>query len=204
MSTIPIEDEIEPDFRIENVVATASVSLEERLDLMYIKRKIVDTEYNPERFPGLVLKIKDPRATFLIFSTGKMVITGLRTEEMATKSVKKVFKKLKKIGVKLPDPEIIIQNIVASGDLHLSIDLNMAAIVMDNSMYEPEVFPGLIYRVLDPYRCVFLIFSTGRIVCTGTKSPSVVETAVKDLNILVRDLDLEMNEPKTYENITFI
>ncbi|MHA1472727.1 MAG: TATA-box-binding protein, partial [Promethearchaeota archaeon] len=154
------------DYKIENVVATVVVEITEKIDLNIIARKHADVEYNPERFPGLVMRIQKPKATILIFSTGKMVVTGLRKASEAGRVVEKVVKNIKKAGIKVSNPEITIQNIVASGDLHTNIDLNMAAIVMEYAMYEPEVFPGLIYRMQEP-KTVFLIFSTGRIVCTG-------------------------------------
>ena len=105
----------------------------------------------------------------------------------------------------MANPEITIQNIVASGDLHTNIDLNMAAIVMEQSMYEPEVFPGLIYRMQDP-KTVFLIFSTGRIVCTGAKEKEIVEQAVLKLNREVRELGVakEFLESSEYEDVAFI
>ena len=132
------------DYKIENVVATVVVEITEKIDLKQIARKHAEVEYNPERFPGLVMRIEKPRATILIFSTGKMVVTGLRKAAEAPKVVEKVVKNIRKAGIKVTNPVITIQNIVASGDLHTNIDLNMAAIVMEYAMYEPEVFPGLI------------------------------------------------------------
>ena len=155
--------EANPDYKIENVVATVVMEITEKIDLNILAKKYVNAEYNPERFPGLVMRITEPKATFLIFSTGKMVVTGLRKAEEASPGVEKVIKKIKKAGIKVANPVITIQNIVASGDLHTQIDLNMAAIIMEFAMYEPEVFPGLIYRMQVP-KTVFLIFSTGRIV----------------------------------------
>ncbi|MHA1235076.1 MAG: TATA-box-binding protein, partial [Promethearchaeota archaeon] len=175
------------DYKIENVVATVVVEITEKIDLNIIARKHADVEYNPERFPGLVMRILKPKATILIFSTGKMVVTGLRKASEAGRVVEKVLKNLKKAGISVSNPEITIQNIVASGDLHTNIDLNMAAIIMEYAMYEPEVFPGLIYRMQEP-KTVFLIFSTGRIVCTGAKKKEIVREAVKKLNKEVREL----------------
>jgi transcription initiation factor TFIID TATA-box-binding protein len=151
------------------------------------------------------MRIEKPRATILIFSTGKMVVTGLRKAAEAERVVDKVVKNIRKAGIKLANPEITIQNIVASGDLHTNIDLNMAAIVMEYAMYEPEVFPGLIYRMQDP-KTVFLIFSTGRIVCTGAKQKEIVRDAVKKLNQQVRDLGVAKKEldSSDYQDITFI
>ncbi|TFG25729.1 MAG: TATA-box-binding protein [Promethearchaeota archaeon] len=193
------------DYKIENVVATVTVEITEKIDLNQIARKHAEVEYNPERFPGLVMRIEKPRATILIFSTGKMVVTGLRKASEAERVVDKVVKNIRKAGIKLSNPEITIQNIVASGDLHTNIDLNMAAIVMEYAMYEPEVFPGLIYRMQEP-KTVFLIFSTGRIVCTGAKQKEIVRDAVKKLNQQVRDLGVAKKEliDSDYQDITFI
>lgn len=193
------------DYKIENVVATVCVEITEKIDLNQIARKHADVEYNPERFPGLVMRIEKPRATILIFSTGKMVVTGLRQASEAERVVDKVVKNIRKAGIKLSNPEITIQNIVASGDLHTNIDLNMAAIVMEYAMYEPEVFPGLIYRMQDP-KTVFLIFSTGRIVCTGAKQKEIVRDAVLKLNRQVRELGVAKKDigDSEYQDITFI
>jgi len=199
------EDEKGLDYKIENVVATVVVEITEKIDLNQIARKHADVEYNPERFPGLVMRILKPKATILIFSTGKMVVTGMRKASEADKVVEKVLKNIRKAGIKVSNPEITIQNIVASGDLHTNIDLNMAAIVMEYAMYEPEVFPGLIYRMQDP-KTVFLIFSTGRIVCTGAKRKEIVKEAVRKLNIEVRELGVARKElgNTDYQDITFI
>jgi len=194
----------ELDYKIENVVATVVMEITEKIDLNQIVRKHETAEYNPERFPGLVMRITEPKATFLIFSTGKMVVTGLRRADQASPGVKKVIKKIKKAGIEVSNPKITIQNIVASGDLHTNIDLNMAAIVMEYAMYEPEVFPGLIYRMQEP-KTVFLIFSTGRIVCTGAKNKEVVREAVLKLNREVRKLGVAKKNlaDSEYEDISF-
>ncbi len=189
--------EIKPEWRIENVVATVSLELEnpqEKIDFNQIARKYTDCEYNPERFPGLVMRVENPKATILIFSTGKMVVTGLRQASEAETVVDNVITKMKKAKVNIKnEPEITIQNIVASGDLHTSIDLNEAAIVMENAMYEPEVFPGLIYRMQDP-KTVFLIFSTGRIVCTGGKTKEIVGNAIERLVEQVKSYGVAGNQ----------
>jgi transcription initiation factor TFIID TATA-box-binding protein len=199
------ESDLKLDYKIENVVATVVTEITEKIDLTKIARKFEDVEYNPERFPGLVMRITDPKATFLIFSTGKMVITGLRRADQASLGVKKIVKSIKKAGINVSNPEITIQNIVASGDLHTFIDLNMAAIIMENAMYEPEVFPGLIYRMKDP-KTVFLIFSTGKVVCTGAKNKKFVKEAFIKLNHKVRELGIaQKNEENLeYKDVSFI
>lgn len=183
----------EATYKIENVVATVTLKIPEKIDLNIIARKYADVEYNPERFPGLVMRILKPKATILVFSTGKMVVTGMRRADEAEAVVEKVMKRLHKAKIDVSEPEIVIQNIVASGDLHTNIDLNLAAVVMEYAMYEPEVFPGLIYRMQDP-KTVFLIFSTGRIVCTGGKTKEIVKNAVKKLSIQVREYGITKSD----------
>ena len=199
------ESNFKLDYKIENVVATVIMEITEKIDLTKIARKLPEVEYNPERFPGLIMRINEPKATFLIFSTGKMVITGLRRADEAGPGVEKVVKYIEKAGIKVANPEITIQNIVASGDLHTYIDLNMAAIVMENTMYEPEVFPGVIYRMQYP-KTVFLIFSTGKVVCTGAKNKKFVKEAFLKLNREVRELGVAKKnvENSEYQDITFI
>ena len=109
-----------------------------------------------------------------------------------------VIERIKKCKIDISDPVITIQNIVASGDLNCLIDLNMAAVVMEYSMYEPEVFPGLIYRMQEP-KSVFLIFSTGRIVCTGAKNREIVAEAVEKLSKLVREYDVARDPEEDFE-----
>ncbi len=195
-------------YKIENVVATVTVSKPESIDLITIARKYPDVEYNPERFPGLIMRVTDPKATILIFSTGKMVITGMRRAEEAPAVVDKVVERIKNCNIPIENPEIIIQNIVASGDLNCMVDLNMAAVVMEYAMYEPEVFPGLIYRMQVPHS-VFLIFSTGKIVCTGCKTDKVVAEATKKLYHTVREYGVamdpeELNDFDIEEEMTFL
>jgi transcription initiation factor TFIID TATA-box-binding protein len=199
------KEEYELDYKIENVVATVVVEITEKIDLIKIAGKLADVEYNPERFPGLVMRIQKPRATFLIFSTGKMVVTGLRQATDAKNAVKQAVKNIVNTGIKISNPVITIQNIVASGDLHTNIDLNMAAIVMEYAMYEPEVFPGLIYRLKEP-KTVFLIFSTGKIVCTGAKNKEIVREAVIKLNKQVREFGVAKDDlsEAEYQDLTFI
>jgi len=193
------------DYKIENVVATINVEITEKINLIQIASKLADVEYNPERFPGLVMRIQNPRATFLIFSTGKMVVTGLRKALEAENAVSQVVKKIQQTGVMIANPDITIQNIVASGDLHTNIDLNKAAIVMEYAMYEPEVFPGLIYRLQDP-KTVFLIFSTGKIVCTGAKNKEIVKEAVKKLNQQIVEFGVARDDltEVEFQDLTFI
>jgi len=100
------------DNKIENIVATVSVQIEEKIDLKLIAQKCAGVEYNPERFPGLIMRVEKPRATVLVFSTGKMVITGIKDSEEVTNVVEKVIKNINNIGIKITKPLIKVQNIL--------------------------------------------------------------------------------------------
>lgn len=176
------------DISVENVVATAT--LDQKLDLIAIMKVFRNVEYRPKKFPGLVFRLKRPKTATLIFSTGKMVCTGAKSEKLASSAIRKVVKELKDNGIIiLGKPIIVIQNIVASANLHGKIDLEMAADIMDNVMYEPEQFPGLIYRMAEP-KVVILIFASGKLVCTGGKSAEMVDVAVVKLHGILKDFDL--------------
>jgi transcription initiation factor TFIID TATA-box-binding protein len=173
---------------IQNVVASAT--LNQTFNLNDIRKNFRNTEYRPKRFPGLVFRLKRPKTATLIFSTGKMVCTGAKSEKLARSAINKVVRELKEGGIIiLGKPVIIIQNMVASANLHDKVDLEMAADLLDNVMYEPEQFPGLIYRMSDP-KTVLLLFSSGRIVCTGGKSKRMVYESVNRLYDVLDEYDL--------------
>jgi transcription initiation factor TFIID TATA-box-binding protein len=164
---------------IENVVATAT--LYQNIDLNSIVRVFPGVEYRPEQFPGLVYRLKKPKATTLIFGSGKMVCTGAKSERQAHKAVMKVVDELNRNGIViLSKPEVQVQNIVASVGLGGHIDLEKVTYALKRTMYEPEQFPGLIYRMDDP-KVVILIFATGKLVCTGAKKEAEVHRAIAKL-----------------------
>lgn len=171
------------DIEIVNIVV--STALEHDIPLEKMAATLSNTEYNPEQFPGLVIRIKDPKTSALIFSSGKVVSTGARTIEDVRASIKKIIKSLEKIGIKIKiEPKLKIQNIVASGSVGMPLNLNVLAMKLDNTEYEPEQFPGLVYKLPEAH-ATFLLFSNGKIVCTGTKSKEAVYAA---LDLLIVNL----------------
>ena len=166
---------------IQVVNIVVSTSLEHDIPLEKMAATLPNTEYNPEQFPGLVIRIKEPKTSALIFSSGKVVCTGARTLPDVDESIKKIIKSLEKINVKITvEPKINIQNIVASGSVGMDLNLNTLAMKLDNTEYEPEQFPGLVYKLPDA-KATFLLFSNGKIVCTGTKSEEQVHIALGKL-----------------------
>ncbi|MBY8998350.1 MAG: TATA-box-binding protein [Candidatus Thorarchaeota archaeon] len=172
---------------IENIVA--SVVLNQRFDLVEIAATMPNVEFDPETFPGLVYRLKKPKTATLIFTTGKMVCTGAKSVKESRRAVHKIVKNLNKAGIRITGtPEITIQNIVASGGLGFPVDLERLVMTLENCIYEPEQFPGLIHRMKDP-KTVILVFGSGKIVITGAKlEEQIPEAAMKLMN---RVLDLE-------------
>jgi transcription initiation factor TFIID TATA-box-binding protein len=158
----------------------ASTSLGTELDLPAIAISLEGSDYDPERFPGLIYRLKEPKTATLLFRSGKVVCTGAKSLEQMNLAIEKVAEQLQKAGVHIGiKPKIDVQNIVASSDLGQSINLNAIAITLglENVEYEPEQFPGLVYR-LDVPKVVLLLFGSGKLVCTGARKPGDVEDAV--------------------------
>ncbi|MBN1645653.1 TATA-box-binding protein [Candidatus Woesearchaeota archaeon] len=167
------------DIQVVNIVV--STSLEHDIPLEKMAAILSNTEYNPEQFPGLVIRIKDPKTSALIFGSGKVVCTGARSMEKVEESIQKIIETLKKININITiKPKINIQNIVASGSLGMDLNLNSLAMKLENTEYEPEQFPGLVYKLMEA-KATFLLFSNGKVVCTGTKSEEEVNEALDKL-----------------------
>lgn len=184
----PAADSPDLNINIENVVASAT--LNQKIELLPILKAFRNVEYKPKRFPGLVFRLKRPKTATLIFNSGKMVCTGAKSEKTAKRAIRKVVRELKNGGIIiLNKPDITIQNIVASANLQEKVDLEEASDLLDNVMYEPEQFPGLIYRMKTP-KAVILVFTSGKIVCTGAKTEGIVTEAVVKLHAILEDYDL--------------
>ena len=185
---LPRMPQTKPIVSIVNVVSSASV--EQKMDLIEIAKKFPKTEYNPEQFPGLVFRLANPKTAILIFRTGKMVCTGAKSEELSVLAVNTVVQKLRKAKIKIKKDAIItVQNIVSSISLGGKIHLERAARTLPRSMYEPEQFPGLIHRMIDP-KTVILIFASGKLVCTGAKKETEVYRSVHNLHSLLEEKNL--------------
>jgi len=187
--------EIKPIIKIENIVAT--VTLDQKLDLNAIARSVPNIEYDPEEFPGLILRLESPRLTALIFNSGKMVVTGAKSTQMLIKGFKHIMRIFVRHGIIIVGkPKIQIQNIVASANLGVEIDLEKAAYLLPNTMYEPEQFPGLIHRMKEP-KVVLLIFSSGKMVITGAKSEEDVQRAVYSIYKKLKELGCVREAPQS-------
>ena len=162
--------------KVENVVSFAVLG--RRIVLNKLVEKMENTEYEPEQFPGLVYRIKDPRAAALIFSSGKIVCTGAKSIAMSKEAMNKIVDDIRKTGISMPRKfKITIENIVASTRIEVKpkLMLEEVAISLEEVEYEPEQFPGLVYRMKNP-RVAFLLFGSGKIIATGGRN-------LKDINL---------------------
>jgi len=172
------------ELKVQNIVATASLGKD--VSLTKLARTNPNTEYNPATFPGLVLRIKQPKSAVLVFSSGNLVCTGTKSIAQVREVIQQVIKQLRKIGVNVTiKPKVNVQNIVASGSIDLSLNLNTLSLELENTEYEPEQFPGLVYKLDNP-TATFLLFSNGKLVCTGTKNKEQLDESMKQLNKNVR------------------
>ena len=164
--------------KIQNVVATGT--LNQKIDLNAVVKGFPSAEYRPERFPGVVIRLKRPKTATLLFSSGSMVCTGAKSGKESRRAIMKVVKELKKGGIIiLNKPDCKVVNIVASASLFGKVDLEEAVVTLGKAMYEPEQFPGLIYRMDEP-KVVILIFASGSLVVTGaTKEQDVYDAVYK-------------------------
>ncbi|KAF0886518.1 TBPL2 protein, partial [Crocuta crocuta] len=151
--------------QLQNIVSTVNLAC--KLDLKKIALHAKNAEYNPKRFAAVIMRIREPRTTALIFSSGKMVCTGAKSEEQSRLAARKYARVVQKLGFPARFLDFKIQNMVGSCDVRFPIRLEGLVLTHQQfSSYEPELFPGLIYRMVKP-RIVLLIFVSGKVVLTG-------------------------------------
>ncbi|ADE01327.1 TATA-box-binding protein [Haloferax volcanii] len=175
---------------IQNVVASTEVPVE--LDLERLSLDMNGTDYDPENFPGLVYRTRNPKSACLVFRSGKVVCTGADSVDDVSTAIETLFDEFTELGIPIPDdPDITVQNIVSSADLGAALNLNALAIGLglEAVEYEPEQFPGLVYRLDEP-SVVVLMFGSGKIVITGVKRVGDAETALETVDDDVRELGL--------------
>ena len=200
-----LSNETDFKFKVENCVGSANLGIQLNLqelykrllrlqsmlqeeslsdELLYNEEWPFVVRHQPREFPGLILKLRyRVRASLLIFSSGNIVITGAKSKEELKKVAEVLVDLLRKAGYDIEKvPDIILQNIVASAELKKPINLELVAMLGgENVAYEPEIFPGLIYRLTEP-RVVLLLFRSGRVVCTGAKSEEMIAEALKKVH----------------------
>ena len=173
------------DITIENIVAHAQIA--ENLDIKNITERLPEAVYNPEEFSGLTYKTEDPKTAILLLPSGKVICTGVKSFENVEQAIKKFVNRLEEVDIKLKDDiDVEIKNIVVSSELKKELHLSSISkgLLLENVDYKPSHFPGLIYR-MDDIGATLLIFSSGKIVCTGTND---IEIAINAIDMMKEKL----------------
>jgi len=164
--------------KIENIVASGRIA--DALDIEYLSGVLDGCVLNRKKFPGAVYHMKDPEIALLLFSSGKVVMTGISNRNEFEEGVSAVIRQLQHHGVEtLASPDVSISNMVCSYDSGDFINLNKVVLTLSHESveYEPEQFPGLVYRIADP-KVVALLFSSGKCIITGAKNLDDVKVSI--------------------------
>ena len=187
------EDEIEKcKPQLQNIVSTADLCC--KLELRKIALQAKNAEYNPKRFAAVIMRIRQPKTTALIFASGKMVCTGAKSEQDSRTAARTYAKMISKLGYNVKFTNFTIQNIVGSCGVNFNISLEgLYASNGKHCSYEPELFPGLIFKMVEP-KIVLLIFVSGKIVLTGAKKKEQIYEGFRIIyNLLVKYKKKDIN-----------
>jgi transcription initiation factor TFIID TATA-box-binding protein len=183
--------------KIQNVVVSANIFA--TLPLEKLAVVLDNSDYTPETFPGLIYKVEDEnlsfkKASFLLFSSGRVICAGTKSIKDSKAAVEHVVEDLKEVGIEITKkPQITVQNMVASGSVGGKLNLNEIVFLFENTEYEPEQFPGLVYKLKGEdvlQNITFLLFGTGKIVIAGAKS----EKEIKDSVVFLREQLIDVGE----------
>ncbi len=179
-------------YKVTNVVAAGNLHME--LDLYQLPLKFKNIEYEPEQFPGAILKFNVPKATVLVFKNGKIVIVGCKDKQVVEEAVLKAYQLLSKVAIRV-DKKITaknvkeayeITNIVAAADLSMEMDLFRVAMEVEGDIeYEPEQFPGAILKLREPKVSV-LIFKNGKLILAGARTKKEIEKALVEVEEILK------------------
>jgi len=181
-------------YTIVNLVASAN--LKGTLDLYNLAMSIPNIEYEPEQFPGAILKLKEPKVSMLLFKNGKVICSGASNEKQIGQAIKKASKLVNEIQ---PEVKVLkritytVVNLVATAALNQTVDLFQAALSLDNVEYEPEQFPGAIVRITDP-KITLLLFKNGKIICAGAKTEELLKKGLNKAARMIRAINREQKK----------
>jgi transcription initiation factor TFIID TATA-box-binding protein len=183
-------------YTIQNIVVKSSLNINRNVNLALLSENLKNTQYDKNRFPGLFMRFKHPKSSIILFSNGKLILTGLKSFSYVDLILKQLVLRLNDfISMNLVNNIIKTQvvNIVVTADFAKNINLDAASVKLNNAIYEPEVFPGLSYNVSTPEKAVFLIFSTGKVVLTGIRQEKNIEPILAKLGRLLKEKMLFKN-----------
>ena len=179
---------------VEVVNVVGSGSLGREFDLSVCAEELGSiANFDPGKYPGMYVRFDEDSGLVTVYRTGKFIITGADSVEKLY-SVKTGLLDLfeNKSIIEEGDLEWFrVQNLVCTTVLGSELNLNALAIGLglERTEYEPEQFPGLVYRNAD-LGCVVLVFSTGKAVITGSSDLEEVEAAAEYLHNELSNLQL--------------
>ncbi len=174
-------------YTIVNLVASSNLNA--TLDLYNLAISIPNIEYEPEQFPGAILKLKEPKVSMLLFKNGKVICSGASSEKEISLAIRKASKLIHEIQGKVKIQKKVkynVVNLVATANLNQTLDLFQIALKLDNVEYEPEQFPGAILRINEP-KLTLLLFKNGKMICAGAKREFLLRKGLRIAAELIGD-----------------
>jgi len=191
------------EYQIVNLVASAAMNA--TLDLYNLAVSVPNIEYEPEQFPGAILKLKEPKVSMLLFKNGKVICSGASSEKEIELGIIKASRLIHEIQPKvkvLKKVEYTVVNLVATANLHQNLDLFHTALNLDNVEYEPEQFPGAILRMEDP-KITLLLFKNGKVICAGAKKEEDLKKGLEKAAKLISKVNKGVKAPAFSDEIRY-
>ncbi len=189
------------EYQIVNLVASATLNA--TLDLYNLAVSVQNIEYEPEQFPGAILKLKEPKVSMLLFKNGKVICSGASSEKEIQLGIIKASRLIHEIQPKvkvLKKVDYTVVNLVATANLKQNLDLFHTALNMDNVEYEPEQFPGAILRLDEP-KITLLLFKNGKVICAGAKKEELLKKGLEKAAKLISKVNKGVKIPAFAEEI---
>jgi transcription initiation factor TFIID TATA-box-binding protein len=168
---------IQLSINIQNVSTIATFG--HFLNLDEIAASLPRVKADPEKHPGVIYHHDDPEATLVMFSKGTMLVFSARNEAQAIEAIRKTVQVLRDRRIRVnPDPDISVRNVMATATINSRINLELASMTLERTVYEPQHFPGLFYRPVPGIS--MCLFGQGKMTITGTQNESEVEAYVEE------------------------
>jgi len=178
---------------VSNVVSTVEFGCP--IDLVKLVKKARNAEYNPRRLGAVVLRLSNPTATALVFPKGKLMVLGTKTTEQSRLAAKKFCRMVKKCGFDVKFLNWRVVNLIAHVNIGFPINIREFYGSPHSSFmsrYIPDVFPGLVYKMLDP-KLTITIFRSGKLSLAGARSVTDINTAFKNIRTVLEEYELPDN-----------
>ena len=167
---------------------TIMLKLSTNIDLRELETRSDDIVYCPEVFSGAKFRCLSPSYSALIFRTGAVTLTGIKSMEAGQKAAEHLIAKLAGLGLTLDIVSLNVKNHVLSFNAGIPIHLpSFYEKHSSESSYETELFPGLIYKP-KAMKVTILIFSSGKMIATGIRDNDQIINVQALLNELTLSL----------------